>query len=705
MVRSYRRHPVVSLLLLLAAVFCGAASAQVPHTLTYQGYLTNAVNQPLNAAVTVVFKLYDVASGGAALHTETQSVTPANGVFNAVLGTATPLVLPFDVPYFLGVTVGADPEMTPRQPLVASPYAFRAAGVDATAALPAAQITGSVATTQIANNAVTQAKLSPLSGAAAQKVLGTDGTNLQWQTAATGTVTSVTASTGLTGGVITTAGTIAADTTYLQRRVSGSCAVGSYVRAIAADGTVTCAADANSGGTLTSIAAGTGLTGGTITTTGTIAADTTYLQRRVSGSCVVGTYVRAIAADGTVTCAADTNSGGTVTSITAGAGLTGGLITTTGTIAVDPASTTLTTNFFKRGGNAFGAIGGTAVIGTTDNNALNVLVNNARVLRIEPTVSPNFIAGHSSNAVTAGVVGATIGGGGVLAGGLIAGSGNTVTDDFGTIAGGTANRAGDGIGLTDDAIYNTVGGGFGNIASGYNATIGGGRLNVSSALSSTVSGGANNTATGGSSTVGGGTNNTANGGTIPGGASNSATTNAFAAGQRAKAVHADSFVWGGSPTSDTTTLAVGDFVVYAPGAVRLFAGPAGSGGCTLNTGAGGWACASDRNLKENFEPLNGPDVLSRLSRLPVTRWNVKTVPGVQHIGPMAQDFHRAFGLGIDNQHIGTTDAQGVALAAIQALYKLVQDKDRQIKRLEAKSSEVDHLKKKLAAIEAKLGLK
>ena len=159
MVRSYRRHPVVSLVLLLAAVFCEAANAQVPHTLTYQGYLTNAVNQPLNAAVTVVFKLYDVASGGAALHTETQSVTPANGVFNAVLGTATPLVLPFDVPYFLGVTVGADPEMTPRQPLVASPYAFRAAGVDATAALPAAQITGSVATTQIANNAVTQAKL------------------------------------------------------------------------------------------------------------------------------------------------------------------------------------------------------------------------------------------------------------------------------------------------------------------------------------------------------------------------------------------------------------------------------------------------------------------------------------------------------------------------------------------------------------------
>ena len=59
------------------------------------------------------------------------------------------------------------------------------------------------------------------------------------------------------------------------------------------------------GGTITSIIAGTGLTGGTITTSGTIAADTTYLQRRVSSSCAAGSYIRAIAADGSVTCGTD----------------------------------------------------------------------------------------------------------------------------------------------------------------------------------------------------------------------------------------------------------------------------------------------------------------------------------------------------------------------------------------------------------------
>ena len=57
------------------------------------------------------------------------------------------------------------------------------------------------------------------------------------------------------------------------------------------------------GGTVTSITAGTGLTGGTITASGTIAVDTTFVQRRVSSTCGAGTFITAIAADGTVTCA------------------------------------------------------------------------------------------------------------------------------------------------------------------------------------------------------------------------------------------------------------------------------------------------------------------------------------------------------------------------------------------------------------------
>jgi hypothetical protein len=87
------------------------------------------------------------------------------------------------------------------------------------------------------------------------------------------------------------------------------------------------------GGTVTNITAGTGLTGGTITDAGVIAADTTYLQRRVAVPCGTGSYITAIAADGTPSCGTP-SGGGTVTSVATGAGLTGGPISVTGSIAL-----------------------------------------------------------------------------------------------------------------------------------------------------------------------------------------------------------------------------------------------------------------------------------------------------------------------------------------------------------------------------------
>ncbi|MDY7094871.1 MAG: tail fiber domain-containing protein [Acidobacteriota bacterium] len=75
---------------------------------------------------------------------------------------------------------------------------------------------------------------------------------------------------------------------------------------------------------------------------------------------------------------------------------------------------------------------------------------------------------------------------------------------------------------------------------------------------------------------------------------------------------------------------------------------------------------SDRNLKHGFETVDGGEVLDRLAQLPIQRWTYRhdTTP---HLGPVAQDFHAAFGLGADDRHISTTDADGVALVAIQEL--------------------------------------
>ena len=61
--------------------------------------------------------------------TESQTVVVANGRFNVILGSGdSPLDLPFDEPYYLGVTVSGDPEMTPRIELAASPYSLNVAG-------------------------------------------------------------------------------------------------------------------------------------------------------------------------------------------------------------------------------------------------------------------------------------------------------------------------------------------------------------------------------------------------------------------------------------------------------------------------------------------------------------------------------------------------------------------------------------------------
>ncbi|MBV7333605.1 tail fiber domain-containing protein [Chloroflexi bacterium TSY] len=101
------------------------------------------------------------------------------------------------------------------------------------------------------------------------------------------------------------------------------------------------------------------------------------------------------------------------------------------------------------------------------------------------------------------------------------------------------------------------------------------------------------------------------------------------------------------------------------------------------TAGGVWTNASDRNLKENFEPVDGHEVLAKLAELSVTRWNYRDEDAsIKHIGPMAQDFHAAFGLGADDKHIGTVDTDGVLIAAIQALQERIDQLEAQLEALD-----------------------
>jgi hypothetical protein len=99
---------------------------------------------------------------------------------------------------------------------------------------------------------------------------------------------------------------------------------------------------------------------------------------------------------------------------------------------------------------------------------------------------------------------------------------------------------------------------------------------------------------------------------------------------------------------------------------------------------------SDRRAKTAFAPIDTLAVLARVLELPLSEWSYKTDTAVRHIGPTAQDFHAAFGLGSDDTTIATIDADGVALAAIQGLNA----------RLEAENAA---LRDALDALRAELG--
>jgi hypothetical protein len=85
------------------------------------------------------------------------------------------------------------------------------------------------------------------------------------------------------------------------------------------------------------------------------------------------------------------------------------------------------------------------------------------------------------------------------------------------------------------------------------------------------------------------------------------------------------------------------------------------------------------------EPVKGFEVLEKLAHLPVSTWRYKTEPPeIRHLGPMAQDFMAAFGLGDSDKHINFVDANGVTIVAIQALYRRLVQLEAEVAELKSK---------------------
>lgn len=91
---------------------------------------------------------------------------------------------------------------------------------------------------------------------------------------------------------------------------------------------------------------------------------------------------------------------------------------------------------------------------------------------------------------------------------------------------------------------------------------------------------------------------------------------------------------------------------------------------------------SSRDAKTDFASPDVDEVLKRVADLPISTWRYKDAASDdRHLGPVAQDFHAAFGLGRDAESVAPTDLAGVALAAIQALNAQLAERDARIEAL------------------------
>ncbi len=375
-----------------------------------------------------------------------------------------------------------------------------------------------------------------------------------------------------------------------------------------------------------------------------------------------------------------------------------------------PTCSGLGTDAFVGGIGSNVASGGYSFVGAGQNNqacdgwsAIAGGYQNAISKSISPSAGDGFIGGGEFNVLT-GVESNSA---------IVAGNTNEVSNDNSAIVGGAGNSVA--------APYSVVGGGEFNSIGGDHGAIVGGRTNsvtaeygfIGAGLDNTVSGeggyvaaGGYNTASGEGAVIDGGFKSTAAGtfATIPGGYVNSAAgTYSFAAGARASAAQTGTFVWSDGSDGDTilTSAHAYQFLARASGGFTLYTNAGSTVGAQLAAGSGTWASLSDRNLKTNIAPLDDAAVLDKVATLPIERWSYKSERGVRHVGPMAQDFYAAFGVGEDDKHITSIDEDGVALAAVKALHARVAVLDAENAKLRARlTAENATLHIRLAADEA-----
>jgi len=239
---------------------------------------------------------------------------------------------------------------------------------------------------------------------------------------------------------------------------------------------------------------------------------------------------------------------------------------------------------------------------------------------------------------------------------LAIGFGNSVPGNGNSIATGNNSKASGGNSV---AMGNQV------TASGFFA-VALGSATTSDGTASTAMG-SGTTASGDNSTaMGSGTKALGTSSTAMGANTTAVGTGTIALGSNAAAFGNGSFAFGDVSTTAVISALESQFVARASGGFRFRTSFDLSTGCDLPGGSGTFACTSSRLAKERFEEVDGDTVLAKLATLPIQRWSYRGLP-TRHIGPVAEDFYAAFGLGEGPTTISTVDPDGISLLAVQAL--------------------------------------
>lgn len=677
-----------TILMLFAATL---AFGDVPSLIHYQGRLTHGTNL-VSGTVGLSLRLYNVPAGGALLYEDSNTVTVTDGLYSTWIGDNTiagslPAALT-NAQVWLEVSINGSP-LTPRERVAAVAYAMIADGVR----------TGGITSAMLASGAVQAVHLA--TGSVWNEVVATAA--ITGDKIALGTIT---ADRVVTGAFVYTAGDVMTGPLTNQQLIAapryenllstvlapGSIALGGHQNLISANSFNAVIGGGTSNRIFNSVS-------------GTIGGG--------ESNAVYGAY--------------STIAGGQYNQAVDNHAFVGGGF---GNYAKPTLSVIGGGGFNRIEGGLYGLIGGgfrnriEAIVqaGTIAGGEANQIVNSANYAaigggfsnRVDSSASYGVVAGGERNLIRSSAEGAFVGSGlGNEAAGLrtVVGGGyyNKALGPGSVVVGGYSNLAGGMTAFVGGGGHNGFFTYLPNVATGASSAVVGGLGNTAGGWASAVPGGCLNEAGGLASMAGGYRAKAVHDGTFvwadfqgsdfassrsnqfcvragggvaldtgwdsPGilmnGADRAMITRGFDA--FTSGVHRTAGRWGLFMEPSALVLgmpAIGGKVIRmvkynADSTYTTLMTLDQSGNMTI---AGTYSPPSDRELKHDFEEVSGSAILDKIAAMPIQTWRYRHEEnGPRHIGPTAQDFHAAFGLGADDRHIATVDADGVALAAIQEL--------------------------------------